>query len=209
MYTCSHCGKEYENRRQFIGHSSSHKRSNPNIVEHVPIKRKAWNKGLSKNTDERLKKSGKTFSDKIKSGEILSKPVILDENSRIKISNSMKKAHLEGRAWNIGKSRWNNEPSYPESFFMKVIENEFEDKDYIREYPFSKYSLDFAWEKKKRCIEIDGEQHQRFEEYSNRDKIKDQLLIDNGWQVLRISWKDLYNNPKEKIQKAKNFIMDL
>ena len=207
MYTCSHCGKEYENRRQFIGHSSSHKRVNPNKTEYVPPKRKAWNKGLSKHTDKRLEKSGKIFSDKIKSGEILLKPISLDENSRMKISDSMKKAHREGRAWNIGKSRWNNKPSYPELFFMKVIENEFDDKNYTREYPFSKYSLDFAWQEKKKCIEIDGEQHQRFEEYSNRDKLKDQLLIDSGWQVLRISWKDLYNNTKEKIQEAKNFIM--
>ena len=34
----------------------------------------------------------------------------------------MKRAHAEGRAHNIGTCRWNNEPSYPEQFFMKVIE---------------------------------------------------------------------------------------
>lgn len=40
-----------------------------------------------------------------------------DKSINEKISESMKKAHAEGRAWNIGKSRWNNEPSYPEKFF--------------------------------------------------------------------------------------------
>jgi len=43
-----------------------------------------------------------------------------------KMSKAMKKAHAEGRAHNIGTSRWNNEPSWPEQFFMKVIENEFQ-----------------------------------------------------------------------------------
>lgn len=56
----------------------------------------------------------------------------------------MKKAHKENRAWNIGKSRWNNKSSYPEEFFIRVIENEFSDKNYIREYPFKRFSLDFV-----------------------------------------------------------------
>ena len=51
-----------------------------------------------------------------------------NKETKDKISNSMKIAHNEGRAWNIGKSRWNNEPSYPEIFFMEVINNEFTNK---------------------------------------------------------------------------------
>jgi very-short-patch-repair endonuclease len=118
----------------------------------------------------------------------------------------MKKAHADGRAWNIGKSRWNNRPSYPEEFFMAVIENEFADKNYIHEYPFKIYSLDFAWTHLKKCIEIDGEQHYRFEEYAERDKRKDRELEDEGWEVLRIRWKDMMNEPKKWIKIAKDFI---
>ena len=40
-----------------------------------------------------------------------------EENKR-KISEAMKLAHKEHRAHNIGQSRWNNEPSYPEKFFL-------------------------------------------------------------------------------------------
>jgi very-short-patch-repair endonuclease len=123
-----------------------------------------------------------------------------------KISDSMKKAHAEGRAWNIGKSRWNNEPSYPEKFFMQVIQNEFNDKNYIREYPFGIYSIDFAWPDKKIAIEIDGEQHLRFESYKERDLRKDELLKNNGWLVLRIRWKDMYNDTKRWIKIAKDFV---
>jgi very-short-patch-repair endonuclease len=89
---------------------------------------------------------------------------------------------------------------------MKVIENEFTNKEYIREYPFTKYSLDFAWPKLKKCIEIDGEQHERFQDYKNRDILKDKLLIENGWQVLRLPWKEVFNNTKYYIKVAKDFI---
>lgn len=128
------------------------------------------------------------------------------DDVKAKISNSMKQAHADGRAWNIGRSRWNNAPSYPEQFFMQVIANEFIDKDYQTELPFGRYSLDFAWTHKKKCIEIDGEQHQRFLEYAARDREKDKLLFESGWQVMRISWKDMFRDTKQYIKKAKDFI---
>lgn len=124
---------------------------------------------------------------------------------RAKISEGMKRAHAEGRAHNIGECRWNNKPSYPEEWFMKVLKNEFgfvESKDYKREYPFYRYSLDFAWPNKKVCIEIDGEQHQRFQEQKNRDIKKDELLKKEGWVELRKSWKDIFNDPKSFIKEV-------
>lgn len=69
---------------------------------------------------------------------------------------------------------------------MMVIENEFEDKQYVREYPFKRYSLDFAWLHLKRCIEIDGEQHER-EENKLHDQQKDSALIAEGWSSGKIS----------------------
>ena len=118
----------------------------------------------------------------------------------------MKIAHNEGRAWNIGKSRWNNLPSYPETFFMEVIKNEFDDKNYKYEFSIGIYSADFCWEHKKKIIEIDGAQHERFESYRERDKRKDDYLRKLGYDVLRITCKDMYNNTKDKIKEAYNFI---
>ena len=151
------------------------------------------------------KKQGETYKKYVKEGKIKLywTGKTIPEEMRIRISESMKKAHEEGRAWNIGKSRWNNEPSYLEKWFMTVIENEFEDKNYVREYPFHKFSLDFAWVEKRICIEIDGEQHERFEDQKLRDKEKDELLAKEGWKELRIKWKDCCNNPKYYIQLAK------
>ena len=168
----------------------------------------AWNKGLTKENDERVKKYSETISRRMQAG-IIPYPNYgrkLNDDQKEKVSIGMKLAHKEGRAWNIGMSRWNNDPSYPESFFMKVIANEFIDKNYIREFPFSKYSLDFAWEHKKKCIEIDGEQHERFNSVKERDMAKDRLLKEEGWGVLRIKWKDLYKDTKYYISVAKDFI---
>lgn len=179
--------------------------SRPRIPKIAKI-RTIWNKGKTKLTDHRIGKCAETWKANYKSGEIElnHKPLTLEQ--RDKISKSMKKAHAEGRAWNIGQSRWNNEPSYPEKWFMSVIENEFTDKEYTREYPFTKYSLDFAWVHLKKAIEIDGEQHCRFPEYSARDKTKDLLLCENGWQVLRLPWKQIFNNTKDSIKEMKSFI---
>jgi len=150
----------------------------------------AWNKGLTKETDERIRKGAEKHSQKIKEGLVIpsqtGKP--LSEETKKKISDSMKKAHKEKRAHNIGECRWNNKPSYPESFFIKVIQNEFFDKKYTREYPFFKYSIDFAWVDKKLAIEIDGEQHETDIQQKHSDMRKDELLKENGWNILRIKW---------------------
>lgn len=50
------------------------------------------------------------------------------------------------------------------------------------------------------------EQHQRFQDYKERDERKDALLKEHGWEVLRLVWKEVYNDPKEAIRCAKTFI---
>ena len=117
----------------------------------------------------------------------------------------MIKAHKEGRAHNIGMCRWNNEPSYPEQFIMEVIKNEIDDKNYVRECPFHRYSFDFAWKHKKKYLEIDGKQHE-LPEYHQRDMEKDALAASEGWTGLRLAWKDIFNDTKTYIAKIKFFI---
>ena len=180
--------------------SHFHRTHNPNAK--LPSAAKPiWNKGLTK-IDPRVARTASAVSNALLGKT--KKP--LSEVHRRKISTSMEKAHRENRAHNIGSSRWNNEPSYPERFFSTVIENEFTDKNYTQEFPFGRFSLDFAWTEKKLCIEIDGEQHKRFKEYRERDERKDEALRDAGWKILRIEWKEMYKNPKEWILIAKNFV---
>lgn len=134
-----------------------------------------------------------------------SAPKKLSDFHREQIGKGMKAAHKAGRAWNIGKSRWRNGPSYPEKFFSQVIHNEFDDKKYVREFQIGVFSIDFAWPDKKKAIEIDGKQHE-YPEQKERDLRKEKLLVENGWQLLRIKWIDLFNNPKNKIKEAYSFI---
>jgi len=210
LYKCPICSKEYSKKgicsHIFRSHTKDGKYNS--FKDNNRLYTSSWNKGLIKETDLRIKKSGEKLKESLNSGKVIppqtGKPIAPE--IKAKISNTMKIAHKEGRAWNIGKSRWNNKASYPEEFFMKVIENEFEDKNYIREFNVGIYSIDFAWTDKKLAIEIDGQQHKRFEEYKQRDLRKDECLLENGWKVLRILWIDMYKDPHKWIKIAKDFI---
>ena len=201
MKHCPYCNEQIFGRNALLRHKHE---KHPEMMGNG----RAWNKGRTKETDLRIAKMSQTYKDHIKDGSIKvwCAGKTLSEEMKQKISESMKKAHAEGRAHNIGESRWNNEPSYPEQWFMKVIANEFNDKEYVREYPFHLFSLDFAWLHKKKCIEIDGDQHQRFDDYAKRDARKNAKLKEEGWQVLRLIWKDVYAEPKKFIKLAKDFI---
>ena len=88
---------------------------------------------------------------------------------------------------------------------MEVIKNEIDDKNYVRECPFHRYSFDFAWKHKKKYLEIDGKQHE-LPEYHQRDMEKDALAASEGWTGLRLAWKDIFNDTKTYIAKIKFFI---
>ncbi len=203
-YKCPLCYKDFSK----FGITNHIKVSHYNIKRVITEGTVAWNKGLTKDTDIRVKKGVDTLVSNYKSGKTISplKGVKLSEEHKSKVSKGMKKAHKEGRAWNIGKSRWNNEPSYPEKFFKRVIDNEFEDKDVTQEYSVGIFSIDFAWVDKKIAIEIDGDQHQRHQEVIERDKRKNKKLEDEGWKLLRIVWKDMYKNTKKWIKISNDFV---
>lgn len=215
---CEFCNREFKTKNACNSHRGKCKQ-NPNVK---PISEK-WLEAMHKrkghcgtNQFTYAKEHGlptplvsyetrKKISDAIRGDKNCSKRADVRE----KISASMKKAHKEGKAHNIGESRWNNQPSYPEQWFMKVLKNEFgfeKDKDYKMEFPFYRFSLDFAWPDKKICIEIDGEQHERFQEQKERDIEKDRLLKKEDWKELRKSWKEIYNNPKFFIEEVKNLL---
>lgn len=128
--------------------------------------------------------------------------------TRNKISIALHKAALEGR--NRGWAATTAGPkhkSYPEEFFTKIIENEIDDHDYKYNMPFYTWKLDFAWPKKKLCIEIDGSQHERLDKQRESDIRKDAKLIECGWCVLRIKWKHLFHHTQHYIDMARDFVM--
>lgn len=204
LYKCPICNKEYSvygignHLKYHFGYIGSFTGKEPP------------NKGKTKENCESIRKGSENLKSRYANGELTvwCQGKSLSDEHKEKISKSMKKAHKEGRAYNIGYNTHIGESSYPEKFFVKVIENEFIDKNYTPQYQFSIYKLDFAWVHLKKCIEIDGDQHYRFEDYHERDIRKDELLNQRGWEVLRIRWKDIFNETQKWINTAKQFIDD-
>ena len=121
------------------------------------------------------------------------------EETRKKISESMKKAHAEGRAGTF-PTRKNCAHSYPENWMIGLLKREFnmvEGTDYLTGFPFNKFFLDFAWPEKKFCVEIGGEQHHQFQERIDSDIRKDDLLKRDGWTEIRADWSYICNNKKK------------
>lgn len=214
-YICSFCNKEYDSAHAQKTHQRFCK-MNPNhedsaFIKYNKNKDTPWNKGLSKETDERLKLRGEKLHKRYENGELKPSQTgkSVSEETKKKISESMKKAQKEGRAYNIGQSRWNNEHSIPEKWLIKVLKNDFnqiENIDYKTEMSFYRYALDFAWPEKKLCIEIDGKQHLYDEKQIARDKEKDRLLKEDGWKELRLKWGYIVKNTQEALKIIINFL---
>lgn len=205
-WECKNCRNVFRTRKELYEHR--HK-------EHPEyFQSKCWCKGLTKENNVSLAQCSATLKQHLKDGSV--KPSQqgkqLTDAHKQAISNGMKKAHAEKRAHNIGESRWNNEHSWPETWFIHVLQNEFnmvENVHYKTEMSFGRYSLDFAWPEQKLCVEIDGDQHERFKDYKARDIEKDKLLKENDWQIIRIKWRDCYQHPKQYIELVRNKFIEL
>ena len=73
-YICKYCGRECKNTNSLKNHERLCK-SNPNRQESSFVKYNetnggVWNKGLTKDTDERVRKNGASISNAYKSGRI-------------------------------------------------------------------------------------------------------------------------------------------
>ena len=130
----------------------------------------------------------------------------MSDNQKQKLSKIMKEKHKLGLAPTLSDLRRKCKPSYPEQWLIKLILNENLNSNYIREYKFHTFSLDFVWLESKKVIEMDGRFHKISEYQKDCDKRKDQLLKNEGWTELRIDWEYCCNNTKEVIEQIKNFI---
>ena len=112
------------------------------------------------------------------------------------MKNVMLKKVINGT--HIGwKSRKGKLPSYPEQFFIGVLNNNhilFE-----RDYNVSKWFIDFAIRDKMIALEVDGKQHEWRRE---KDAEKDAYLKSQGWKVHRIKWKSINNDAGKEYIKS-------
>ena len=127
-------------------------------------------------------------------------------------SECIKKIQREKRInWlkeNPKKTAWRlSNLSYPETIFKQKCEDLKLHKKHliIRERPVFPYFIDFAFENEKVAIEIDGSQH-NLPERRESDLKKEQLLLQNGWRILRFTAKEIQTNTEGCFFKLLSFI---
>lgn len=67
---------------------------------------------------------------------------------------------------------------------------------YVREFPISGFFIDIAIPDKMIAIELDGKTYHSSEEQQKRDAIKDRVLEEQGWQVIRIPSEEAWERHK-------------
>lgn len=101
--------------------------------------------------------------------------------------------------------------SYPEKYFTEIFQKE--KIDVLKKYRIGLYELDFAIPERKIDIEIDGEQHYCDSKIVESDKKRNEYLINQGWDIIRIRWSHynkLSKNEKNKfIDNIKNYIQNI
>jgi very-short-patch-repair endonuclease len=214
---CPHCKKDLKNIKDTANHVrwciKNSKRKEylenlKNIREKGVINGKCggWNKGLTKETDERVKKFSETISKNTKGDKSYWFNKHQSKKSKDLISDALKLSHKNGKhpGWkHINTDE--NRRSYPEKWFIENIikQNNLDKKYTIKEkMPFGKYFLDFAFLELKLDVEIDGQQHNRTIEATEHDRIRDEFLKQKDWIVFRIEWISM----KQDITKFLEFI---
>lgn len=213
MFKCKYCEKECKNKNSLVNHERLCK-ENPNrqisaFVEWNKHHHEAWNKGLTKETDERVKKHGELLKARYKSGKIVShnKGKITPDEIKVKISKSMKKYFEENPDKIPYLLNHSSKISYPEQYFIDLFTKENIDLKYHKQIGL--YQLDFYNDELKKYIEIDGEQHY-LKDSIIRDNIRTKILKELGWEGMRIRWskyKKMSDDDKNKlIQDIKLFL---
>lgn len=215
MYSCIKCGKEFEKRHSYIGHCSSHNRS-----ESYKLNRKKINKTSIKSI--KCKYCDKEFENGLKLGGhqtwctsnpnihetksklgLLRKGTILTEEHKAKISKS-RKQYLDNNPGNIPYllNHSSNE-SYPEKIFREALERR-NIIGWTYNHPIKRYSLDFAFIEQKIDVEIDGGTH-NLPEVILKDKLRDDTLNKLGWKTIRFTAVQI----KENVEKCIDILLEL
>lgn len=199
-WKCTVCQQIFETKKLLLEHSVIHK-SNENG---------SWCKGLTKETDIRIKRRSEALVQKYKNGELIpnARGCKLSEEHKKKISESRKK-YLDNNPEKVPYVlNHSSKMSYPEQYFQQIfIQNKIDLKYHLQ---IGRYQLDFYNEKVKKYIEIDGQQHYKNDRLIERDIIRTAFLLTLGWAGIRIRWKTFIKLTDEEkyaeIDKIKKFL---
>lgn len=181
-YTCHYCQKISKNHNSHRNHERLCPK-NPNRVYVSRTKgRPAWNKGLTKYTDDRVRANSEAISKSMKGKAPLWE---WTEERRRKKSEWRKKLHEENpethpnRCLASNRKKW----TYPERVAGTYLDEQGVEFDYNPKV--GKYYPDFWIRGTNILIEIDGE---RWHD-PDKDAIRDSTLLDMGYIVHRIKSK--------------------
>ena len=193
---CQYCGKVVHNKGCLVLHER-HCNQNPN---RIPCKgnygktagHTAWNKGLTAEDDERIKKYTSKRHQTYIDGKI--KPFEHHTEDTKKLISEKRKKYLQEHPDEHVWKRSSKFVSKP----CEYLKQQFRDNniDFVEEYtPFNDYSfsVDIAWPDKKIGIEVNGNQHYNSdgtlkEYYYNRH----QIFEDRGWILYELHYSKCY-----------------
>lgn len=199
-WKCVICEKIFETRKLLFEH---------NKEVHIRKDDQIWNKGLTKETDKRVKKARNTLVKRYKNGELVShlKGKHWDEEHKKLFSEIRKKflkEHPEKVPYLLNHS---SKMLYPERYFNFIIMAEHINAKF--HLNIGKYQLDFYNENLKKYLEIDGESHYTDKKTIQIDKERTKFLTDIGWIGMRIRWKDYqklkFDERKKMVDQIKKY----
>jgi very-short-patch-repair endonuclease len=218
MRFCENCNKEHNGDygsgrfcSSKCARSFSTKQNRSDISKKVSITLK--NKSVSKNIikeciickkifERKWVKRNQKFCSISCSSKQKMKERWLDESYREKMIQRSIDRHKNNELYYGWQSRKKMEMYYPEKIAKLQLDNY--NIKYEREYKIDRYFIDFALLEYKIAIEIDGQQH-KLKERILSDIKKDDVLIKNGWVVIRIKYPE--ENIKNRIIEIMNNIM--
>jgi len=195
MVVCIYCNKEFKSKYNYHSNRNLNRHiihciDNPNrvdykckyceLIENTPCKIATHTSVCKFNPDY-----DKIINSKVESGKI-GRPHTQETKDKI---SKHRKEYLRNNPdkvpYLLNHSR--NE-SYPEKYFTELFKNE--GIDVIKSHRIKLYELDFSITNKKIDIEIDGSQHYYDKRIVESDKRRTKFLEDNGWDIIRIDWRN-------------------
>lgn len=193
MLICKFCGKECKNLKSHSHHQRLCPQNPDRLYKSSTIGMKAWNSGLTKESDERVARNaaGISVANKGRPGRVWT-----EEQKKAK-SEWRKKLHQDQPDSHPNRKLAGNRTkmSYPEKVaydWLTANGIAFEHQKKV-----GKFYPDFLIGNL--IIEIDGERWHGSEEQKARDKARDAALADQGYKVVRIGSKDPIEQVLEQV----------